>query len=395
MLLIADFHIMYSRLQTLTQTHHLFLFGPRGAGKSTLLQASFPKETTLYLDLLSYEIEDRLSKNPQVLMEIVHALPENITHVVIDEVQKIPRLLDVVHQLIEEKQKIFVLSGSSARKLKHGGANLLAGRAFVYNLYPFSFIELNDTFDLNLALHFGTLPKSVELTTAQEKQQYLISYAHTYLKEEIVAEQWVRNLDPFRRFLEVSARCNGKIINYANIARDVGASEKTVKDYFEILNETLIGFLLEPFHHSFRKRLSQKPKFYYIDTGIVRSLTRSLSLPLQERTSAYGDAFEHYIILECLRLASYFKPEYRFSYLKTKDDAEIDLVVDRPGLPHLFIEIKSSNFVDEIQLNTLKSLAKDFGNCEAVCFSQDPYARQLETITIYPWMEGIKRYFAV
>ncbi len=384
---------MYPRLQRLTQKHHFFLFGPRGSGKSTLLRASFPPQSTLYLDLLTYEIEERLSRNPQILMEMVHALSENITHVVIDEIQKIPKLLDVVHQLIEEKQKIFILSGSSARKLKRGGANLLAGRAFVYNLYPFSFIELDDKFDLNFALHYGTLPKCVELNEPQEKQQYLISYAHTYLKEEIIAEQWVRNLDPFRRFLEASAQCNGKIVNYANIARDVGVNEKTVKDYFEILEETLIGFLLEPFHHSFRKRLSQKPKFYYIDPGIVRSLTRSLSLPLQERTSAYGDVFEHYVILECLRLANYFKPEYRFSYLKTKDDAEIDLVVDRPGLPHLFIEIKSSKSVDEIHLNTLKSLAHDFGNCEAVCFSQDPYARKLDTITIYPWMDGIKKFF--
>ena len=384
---------MQKKKKKLSQHHHFFLFGPRGTGKSTLLRETFPSETALYLDLLDFSLEDRLAKNPKELINIVHALPSHITHVVIDEIQKIPRLLDGVHQLIEEKQKIFVLSGSSARKLKRQSANLLAGRAFVYHLYPFSFVEIGEDFDLYAALQYGTLPRNSDFVLPDEKQQYLMSYAHTYLKEEIVSEQWVRNLDPFRRFLEVSAQCNGKIINYANIARDVGVSEKTVKVYFEILEDTLIGFFLEPFHHSFRKRLSQKPKFYYVDTGIARALSRTLSLPLQEKTSAYGESFEHYIILECLRLANYFKPEYRFSYLKTKDDAEIDLIVDRPGLPHLFIEIKSSESVDEVQLNTLSSLAKDFGACEAVCFSRDTYAKKFSNVTVYPWMEGIKKYF--
>ena len=158
------FVAMLTRLQKLSQHHHLFLFGSRGTGKSTLLRVTFPSETTLYLDLLDFAIEDRLTKNPKELINIVHALPDHITHVVIDEIQKIPRLLDGVHQLIEQKQKIFVLSGSSARKLKRESANLLAGRAFVYHLYPFSFVELGSTFDLSLALQYGTLPKSVELS---------------------------------------------------------------------------------------------------------------------------------------------------------------------------------------------------------------------------------------
>lgn len=384
---------MYKRLQHLTTKHHLFLFGPRGAGKSTLLKALFPKEGTLFLDLLSYETEELFSRNPQILMEMVHGLPDHVTHIIVDEIQKIPKLLDIVHQLIEEKNKIFILSGSSARKLKRGAANLLAGRAFVYHLYPLSFLELGNAFNLDIALQFGTLPQCIDFNEVEEKRQYLMSYAHTYLKEEIITEQWVRNLDPFRRFLEVSAQCNGKIINYANIARDVGINEKTTKEYFQILEETLIGFFLEPFHHSFRKRLSQKPKFYYMDTGIVRALSRTLSLPLQEQTSAYGEAFEHYVILECLRLGNYFKPEYRFSYLKTKDDAEIDLIVDRPGLPHLFIEIKSSRIVNEAHLTNLKVLSQDFGECETVCFSQDPYVRKLSDITIYPWMDGVIKYF--
>ena len=345
--------------------------------------------------MLDPDLEDRLVKRPGDLMDIVKALPSNITHVIIDEVQKVPKLLDVVHLLIEQKQKLFVMSGSSARKLKHGASNLLAGRAIVYNLYPLSFLELGEQFNLEQALRFGTLPKLTELPHQDEKerQQYLMSYAHTYLKEEIKGEQLVRNLDPFRRFLEVAAQCNGKIINFANIARDVGVRESEVKEYFMILEDTLLGFFLEPFNHSFRKRLSRKPKFYLFDTGVVKSLTHMLSVPLTPGNSYYGEAFEHYIILEAIRLANYFSLDYRFSYLKTKDDAEVDLIVDRPGKPYLFIEIKSNNNVRPEQLRTFKRLTKEFGECESVCLSMDPYPRQVDNIKILPWQLGIKQFF--
>ena len=226
---------MLKRLQKLSHTQNIFLFGPRGTGKSTLLRNTFAAESSLYLDLLDFELDARLTQYPGELINLIDALPDHVTHVVIDEIQKIPKLLDSVHKLIERKQKIFVLSGSSARKLKRGAANLLAGRAFVYNLYPFSFIELGDQFHLNSALQYGTLPKVCELLEAHEKQQFLMSYAHTYLREEIIAEQLIRNLDPFRRFLEVSAQSNGKIINYANIARDVGINEKPSKNILEYL----------------------------------------------------------------------------------------------------------------------------------------------------------------
>ena len=276
---------------------------------------------------------------------IIKALPPKISHVVIDEIQKIPKLLNVVHKLIEETQKKFVMTGSSARKLKYGGANLLAGRAFVYHLFPFTFLELKKNFDSDQALMFGLLPKIIEFDTYEERVAFLQAYSYTYLKEEIFSEQLIRKLDPFRRFLEVAAQTNGKIINYSNIARDVGVDDKTVKEYFSILEDTLIGFFLEPFHHSFRKRLSSKPKFYFFDIGVTRALARHLSIPLRAQTSAYGEAFEHFIILECIKLASYQNKEFRFSYLSTKDDAEIDLVVERPGQPLLFIEIKSKKSV--------------------------------------------------
>ncbi|MSO13386.1 Uncharacterized protein h2es_0390 [Rickettsiales endosymbiont of Trichoplax sp. H2] len=308
-----------------------FLFGARNTGKSTLLKSTFSKSNCLWIYLLDYTEEERYSRNPQTLEFDVLAA-NDLKYVIIDEIQKIPKLLDIVHKLIETTNKIFILTGSSSRKLKYGGANLLAGRAFTYNLFPFLSLEIKNYFELNEVLRWGSLPSILfSMKTEEEKIQFLQSYTHTYIREEIWMEQYIRKLNPFRKFLEVSAQSNGQIINYANISRDVGVDDKTIKQYFSILEDTLIGFFLEPFHHSFRKRLSQKPKFYYFDLGVKNALARMLSIPLVESTSGYSVAFEHFIILEILRLGAYFFPEYKFSYLRTKDDAEVDLVVERPG----------------------------------------------------------------
>ena len=228
------------------------------------------------MDLLDSSVKERFLRNPSEFYAIVQAFPPETRHVVIDEIQKVPKLLDEVHRLIEETDKIFILTGSSAQKLKHGGANLLAGRAFVYHLFSLSCFELKDQFNLDQALRWGTLPKIFSLKEDAEKNEFLRAYSDTYLKEEIWNEQVIRKLQPFRRFLEVAAQCNGKIINYAHIARDVGVDGKTIKEYFCILEDTMIGFFLEPFHHSFRKRLVEKPKFYFFDPGVVRSLARGL-----------------------------------------------------------------------------------------------------------------------
>jgi predicted AAA+ superfamily ATPase len=371
-----------------------FLFGARNTGKSTLIHEVFRHQKCLWIDLLDAAQEDLYSRDPSRLHSVVSALDNQTRHVVIDEVQKVPKLLDVVHQLTTTTDKLFIMTGSSARKLRHGGANLLAGRAFVYNLYPFTSFEIGESFDLNKALRWGTMPTIAYGTSSDEDRlMFLQAYTQTYLKEEIWLEQFIKNLNPFRRFLEVSAQCNGQIINYANIARDVGVDDKTVKQYFSILEDTLIGFFLEPFQHSFRKRLSLKPKFYYFDTGVAHALARTLSLPLVQSTSAYGNAFEQFIVLEAIRLASYYFPEFRFSYLRTKDDVEIDLVIERPGAKLLFIEIKSSNNVSMEQLTSFSKLVKDFGECEAVCLSQDTIARKLDNILVLPWHEGLKRFF--
>lgn len=384
---------MLKRLLNLPSKQSFFLFGARSTGKSTLIESVFTHEHSLWLDLLDPIQEERLSRHPEDLQSLVAALPEHVTHVVIDEIQKIPKLLDIVHRLIEKTSKYFILSGSSARKLKYGGANLLAGRAFVYHLFPFSYLELEENFNLNDSLRWGMLPKVQLLKKEEDKMNFLQAYVYTYLKEEIWAEQYIRKLDPFRRFLEASAQSNGKIINYANIARDVGVDDKTVKEYYSILEDSLVGFFLEPFQHSFRKRLSAKPKFYFFDTGVVRSLTRLLSIPLQASTSSYGETFEHFVILECMKLATYFKPEFRFSYLTTKDDAEIDLVVERPGKPILFIEIKSSTEIKKEDLSRFERIIKDFNECEAICLSNDIYRKRYGKITVIPWQKGIKEFF--
>ena len=384
---------MFKRLRKFNLKHHLFLFGPRGSGKSTLLKERFNPKTNVWFDLLDSKVEDEFFRNPNGLYAIVEAQPKEITHVIIDEVQKVPKLLDEVHRLIEETNKIFILTGSSARKLKRGGANLLAGRAFVYHLYALSCFEVGESFEINEALRWGTLPKIYSLKEEGDKEEFLRSYANTYLKEEISDEQLVRKLPPFRRFLEVAAQCNGKILNYANIARDVGVDEKTIKEYFHILEDTLIGFFLEPYHNSFRKRLVEKPKFYFFDTGVVRALARRASIPLTPKTASYGEAFEHYIILEFVRLASYFEPDYRFSFVLTSSGVEIDLVVERPGKPLLCVEIKSSDSIEEDDIRAFSQLTKDIPDCVAIVLSQDRFMKRFGHVTCYPWKQGLLEFF--
>ncbi|MDA0772641.1 MAG: AAA family ATPase [Cyanobacteria bacterium] len=380
----------FNRHISFEENYSFFLFGARGTGKTTLLEKFF-KNKAKFLDLLNPELESRFKRNPNILIEIVNSLTDDEKYIVIDEVQKVPELLDIVHGLIERTPKLFILTVSSARKLKRGNANLLAGRAFTYKLYPFTSFELVDNFNLSHALHWGLIPKVQEFETDKAKEKFLIAYAQTYLKEEIFAEQFVRALDPFRHFLELAAQMNGKILNFTKLSRDIGIDDKTIKKYYSILEDTLLGFSLKAFKHSFRKQLQTKAKFYLFDTGVKRSLDNTLSIPLKEGSSAYGEAFEHFIILEIIKLSSYFHEDYRFSYLKTKDDAEVDLIVERPGQPYLFIEIKSSKEVQESHLTNLIRLSNDFGDCVPICLSQDSIKRKISNVEVYPWQEGIKQ----
>ena len=386
--------IFIPRLLQLPLNRSFFIFGARNTGKSTLLRHVFADKKTLWVDLLNPYEEERYARDPIRFKQEVLALDTSIKYVIIDEIQKLPKLLDLVHLLIESTDKIFVMTGSSARKLRHGGANLLAGRAFVYNLYPFSALEIRERFNLNDALRFGTLPAVLcKMQNIEDKSNFLQAYAQTYLKEEIWLEQFIRKIDPFRKFLEVAAQCNGQIVNVSNIAKDVGVDDKTIKQYFAILEDTLMGFFLEPFNTSYRKRLNTKPKFYFFDPGVCRALTRMLSVSIEKSTSDYGYAFEHFIILECIRLASYYYTEYKFSYLRTRDDVEIDLIVERPGKKTLCIEIKSSDNVREDQLTSFTNIVKAVDNSEAICISQEKRARKVGAITVLPWLDALSKYF--
>ena len=380
---------MFRRLLKTTRRSSFFLFGARGTGKTTYIRDTFDPDRSLYVDLLDPEIEDTYRRTPSRLEREISALPHSVEWILIDEVQRAPRLLDVAHRLIESTDRRFVLTGSSGGKLRRGASNLLAGRAFVYNLYPLTVPELGDSFGLDDALRWGTLPGIYSLRDNDDKRAYLRAYALTYLKEEIVAEQIVRRLDPFRHFLEIAAQSNGTIINFANIARDVGVDPKTVVSYFSILEDTLVGFLLPACHRSIRKQQRVNPKFYFFDTGVKRSLDRTLDVPLNARTYEYGKAFEHFVMTQIAHLSRYRYPDWRLSYLQTGGGVEIDLVIDRPGAPTALIEIKSAARVDDRDVRNLARFTGDFTDPIAICLSRDPARLRMGDVLCLHWRDAL------
>lgn len=380
---------MFNRIIKPSENNSFFIFGARGTGKSTWLEDHFAKIPHFYIDLLNPDTEEQFRKNPGNLLAKIEAMENKKSWVVIDEIQKVPKLLNLVHLCIEKHKILFALTGSSARKLRRGAANLLAGRAFVFHLFPLTHLEMGEKFNLTQALHWGTLPKIFHFQDTQEKIRYLRTYTQTYLKEEIVAEQVIRKLDPFCQFLEIAAQQNGEIINFSNIARDVGVDTVTVQSYFQILEDTLVGYLLRPYHRSIRKRQRANPKFHFFDLGIKRSLENTLAINLKEGSSTYGKAFEHFIIIEIMRLNQYYEKDYKLSYLRTKDDAEIDLILERPGLPTALVEIKSSERVDERDTRTLEHFQKDFPAATMLCLSRDPMRKKIGSVTCLPWQEGL------
>lgn len=381
---------MFHRIISIRKNYSFFLFGPRGVGKTTLLKDLLPAERTHWVDLLDFELETRLLQRPQAFKEILETLPSNIRWVVIDEVQKIPFLLNEVHRQIESNpNRFFALTGSSARKLKRGQANLLAGRAFAKTLYPLTIQELGDQFHLESALEFGTLPKIFSFEQNEDRKEFLKSYAKTYLQEEIQMEGLVRNLPSFRKFLPLAATANGETLSWANFAQDVGNIDaKTVRSYFEILEDTLIGFLLSAYSRSLRKRQRTHPKFYFFDTGVKRALANQLTIPLIPGNADYGRAFEHFWILEIMRMSAYRNLDYSFSYFATHD-VEVDLVIERPGKTTLFVEMKASEFVKESEIRGLKSLVEDVKKTEAICISRDSRKRKIGPILVCPWQEAL------
>ncbi|MEI7973139.1 MAG: ATP-binding protein [Bdellovibrio sp.] len=381
---------MIQRLINPSKTNSFFLFGPRGSGKTTLLKELFPKD--LFLNLLDVELFDELLLAPQRFKALIHSPENKKKRVIVDEIQKLPQLLDYVHMEIQESKRQFILTGSSARRLKQKGTNLLAGRAWVYNLFPLSCEELGAAFDLQKALQVGTLPEAYLVESELASHEYLKAYVSTYLQKEIQEEQWVRKLAPFRRFLAIAAQMNGKIINKSKIAQELGVDDVTISNYFEILEDTLLGFHLPAFDKSVRKAQKKAPKFYFIDTGIKRALDKTLSVPLSPQTFAFGDAFEHWFIVELKKKAENLRLDWDFSYVQTKDGLEIDLVVKRPGQSALQIEIKSAKRIMDSEAKTLETLGKDLdAKAERWIVSQDPVERKIGSTLAFPWHKAIQR----
>lgn len=386
---------MFKRLLQPSSTQSFFLFGARGTGKTTLLHTLFEDRRSLFIDLLDLEQETRFLRDPELLGRMVDELPPDCTRIILDEIQKVPRLLDVIHRTLEERKRKgkplqFVMTGSSARKLKRGASNLLAGRAFVHHLFPLTALELESTFHLQTALEYGALPEVWNLNENTLKARYLEAYSRTYLKEEVWNEQIIRRLEPFSNFLEVAAQMNGEILNYAKIARDIGVDTKTVQSYFQILEDTLLGYSVPAYHRSLRKRQLTNPKFYFFDRGVKRALDRTLSVPLLPHTSDFGHAFEHFVFLEIMRLNEYLDKHFRFFYLKTHDGAEIDFVIERPGRPVALVEIKSTKRVDPTGAKHLKTFVRELSNAQAYLFSLDPTPQRIESIQALPWEKGMK-----
>jgi predicted AAA+ superfamily ATPase len=376
----------FPRLLTPLNTRSYFLFGARGTGKTALIKRLFQDRDVIWIDLLEAKEERRFNANPDMLLQLVKA---NDIQIIIDEVQRVPALLNTAHKLIEEKQTKFVLTGSSARKLRHGGANLLAGRALVYYLYPLTHIELGDKFDLDFILRWGSLPGLFSFDSDNERTLFLDAYVQTYLREEILSEQIVRRVQPFRQFLEVAGQSNGREINYAKIGADVGVTDKTIREYFQILEDTLIGFLLFPYSRSIRKQQKQAPKFYFFDVGIARAIS-GLTGASFASSAELGIAFEHFIICEIIRLTSYYQKKLKLSFLATHGGLEVDLIIEDPRGFTTLVEIKSTEDVQERHLRHLITLKRDYPEWKALCLSRERREREVDGIRILPWQQGIK-----
>jgi uncharacterized protein len=349
-----------------------FLFGPRQVGKSTLLAA---EPSVLRIDLLDPKERLAYVKNPGLLADQLAAIDEDGT-VIIDEVQRAPALLDVVQQLMGSRRKLrFIMSGSSARKLRHGAANLLGGRALYQGLYPLTVREMAATFDLNRVLAYGSLPAIWTHLGAGEVelvQELLRAYVVTYVTEEVQAEALVRNLQGFQNFLDVAAAQFAEQVNFTGIARDCQVAYATVRDYYTILEDTLLGFFLRPYLRSVRKRMSQQPRFYFFDNGVTRALlgsVRGSPSPLES-----GRLFEQWFVQEVARLSEYQRKDFKLSFWRTSHGAEVDLLVERGGEVLFAIECKPKASVGPADLTGLRALHQEMPKVE--CYLVAPVTRR-------------------
>ncbi len=381
----------------LGQHRSALLLGPRGVGK-TRLSKEFIKTCSLFLEinLLHHDLFTRYVTQPSLFRHEVefHLRPNALLTVFVDEVQKIPALLDEVHGLLEEhKGRVrFLLTGSSARKLKRGGANLLAGRAWTLKLHPLTHRECS--LDLARALQFGTLPAMY--LEEEMPERTLKTYVETYLREEIMQEALVRRLDGYVRFLDMAGQMNGEPLNFAALARESGVTTKTIQGYVDILVDTLVVFRFDAWTRSVRKQLRHSPKIYFFDCGVLNALSGELGTELKKSSYRYGKLFETFIVQEMVRLNDYMDAGFRFYYWRTNTGLEVDVVLSRGHAhPPIAIEIKSKPSPGASDLHALISFAAENEVTALYCFCTTPHAYKVGEVTVYPWQEGLSRLFSL
>ena len=365
-----------------------FLWGPRKTGKSTLLRERFPGSARF--DLLDTRLMLELTRAPWTLAERVLALDDAVRAdpVIIDEVQRVPALLDEVHRLIEDEGIRFVLCGSSARKLKRGRANLLGGRAWRFGLHPLTWPEIPQ-FDLLRALNRGLVPQHYD---AAQYRRALTGYVDDYLKEEVFDEGLTRNVAAFSRFFDALSFCHGELVNYSNIARDCGVDSKTVREYFQILVDTLLGVFVEPFSgRRSRAVITRAPKFYLFDVGVAGYVTgRRIERPAGE---AFGRALEHFVLMELLAYRAYREREVPVRFWRTKSGLECDFVIGREG--EIAIEVKGGAGLNPGDLRPMRAYVQEHRPRHAivVCVAGVP-RRTADGIWILPWERFLERLWA-
>lgn len=350
-----------------------FLWGARQTGKSTLLKAIYPESP--YFDLLLANEYDRFLRNPSLLREILEATPAG-SPVIIDEIQRLPSLLNEIQWMIVNRKRQFILSGSSPRNIMRSGGNLLGGRAARYELYPLVYKEIPG-FDLLRALNNGLLPRHY---LAKKADKLLSAYTGNYLRDEIITEAKIRNIGSFSRFLEMASFSNGEIVNYSNIAADCGVSAPTVREYFQILEDTLIGRFLPSYQKKPKRRVILSPKFYYFDVGIANYLLkRGL---IVNGSESFGHAFEHFIYHEIYSHSHYSDFNYPLSYWRTASQIEVDFIL---GDHEVAVEVKSTEMANPRHLRGLKSFAEEYNVSQLILVSNDPSPRKVGKIMIMPW----------
>ncbi|RJQ51234.1 MAG: ATP-binding protein [Nitrospiraceae bacterium] len=378
---------MIDRYLKLPVNKSFFLFGPRQTGKTTLINSIF-REKVYKINLLLSDQFFKYSKDPSLLRREVMEKKKSIKHVFIDEIQRVPELLNEVQCLIDSTSLYFIMSGSSARKLKRGYANLLGGRAVQRFLFPFMWQEVSGKAQLMHFLRFGSLPPVFLAGTESDKLDLLNAYVDIYLREEIQSEGIVRQIGAFSRFLDMAASQFGEIVNYSTVARECQQAVMTVKTYYEILVDTLIGFRLEPWRKSLRKRLSGHPKFYLFDNGVTNIINRydhAISDP-----KLLGRLFEQFVIMETIKWIRASQKIINLYYWRTNTGAEVDLLMERSGRLTGAYEIKWSRIVTTAQLTGLKSFQEDYPDvpCHVVCNTDEPY--RLGNILVMNWSQFLQ-----